>query len=221
MGIADLDYRKSDRQSLLALFDWPKEATAKARSLDDRETYWWILDGAAYKDFTARTVSGITKDASKGFRKKLACKLYDYMNNTDSSCWQQSDYDKWHWETCKEFKSDFNSITGITGIAFGKAQKIVNMSFKYLFCLQNAEDKKYAEKFEYCHMPLDSYTLEWYKQVVVPWYKEKYKGTTAYTKFVAGRLQNWSNLDYGSRADPHSYSGIQHYIREYLLVGGS
>lgn len=215
------DYRKSDRQSLLAAFDWPKAANDKTRSLADKETYWWILDGAAYKDFTARTITGATKDASKGIRKALACKLYDYMNYIDSSDWLQSDYDKWHWEICDEFVRVFNGIPRITKIAFGKAQKIVNMSFKYFFCLLNAEDKKYAEKFRYCHMPLDSFTLAWYKQAVVPWHKEKYnnKGKNVYTRFVGNRLKTWSNLEYGISNDPHSYSGIQRFIREYLSEG--
>ena len=44
-------------------------------------------------------------------------------------------------------------------MTFGQAQKIVNMAFKYLFCL--AKDEKIRQKFDVCHMPLDGIMLEW------------------------------------------------------------
>ena len=211
-----MDYRKSDRQSLLATFDWLNDKKDRDKALDNYETYWWILNGAAYKDFTARTIRGLKKDASIELRQELARKLYEYMNSIDTFGWNQSDYDEWHQETCDEFKNGMNSIKKINGVvAFGKAQKIVNMSFKYLFCLKDAEDERYAGKFKFCHMPLDSFTLEWYKQAVVPWCRQK----DIHFKFVASDLQSWSNLEYGECNDPHSYYGIQRYIREYLSKG--
>lgn len=218
MIINDHDYRKSDRLSLLATFDWPNDKKDRDKALDNDETFMWILDGPAYKDFSARTVKGLTKDDSTDLRHELARKLHEYINYVDISNWYQSNYDEWHRKTCDEFIEGINNIEERKEdkkVAFGKAQKIVNMSFKYLFCLKDAEDERYAEKFKFCHMPLDSFTLEWYKQAVVPWCRKK----DVHFKFVANGLQNWSNLKYGECNDPYSYSGIQHLIREYLSKG--
>jgi hypothetical protein len=50
------------------------------------------------------------------------------------------------------------------GVTYGKAQKIVNMTFKYLYCFEGALD--FEDCFGECHMPLDSKILEWYRQNV-------------------------------------------------------
>lgn len=43
--------------------------------------------------------------------------------------------------------------------SFGLAQKFINMSFKYLYCYDDADE--YEDKFQNCHMPLDKYTVRW------------------------------------------------------------
>ena len=40
---------------------------------------------------------------------------------------------------------------------YGQAQKVVNMTFKYLYCCDGIDVDKFAD----CHMPLDKYTLAW------------------------------------------------------------
>lgn len=60
-----------------------------------------------------------------------------------------------------------------TNMTYGQAQKIVNMAFKYLYCCKH--DSAMEERFKACHMPLDSFSLEWFKRK----FKEK----------------NFSNLD--------------------------
>ena len=52
-----------------------------------------------------------------------------------------------------------NSTTNTT-LTVGQAQKIINMSFKYLFCCADIRNNKLSH-FTGCHMPLDSVTLEW------------------------------------------------------------
>ncbi len=51
---------------------------------------------------------------------------------------------------------------------YGKSQKIVNMTFKHMYCLLAFEDdltvSKYEAFFEHCHMPLDSYIITWFKR---------------------------------------------------------
>ena len=43
---------------------------------------------------------------------------------------------------------------------FGFAQKFISMSFKYLYCF----DDCYRENLGFCYLPLDQYTIDWYKK---------------------------------------------------------
>ena len=52
-----------------------------------------------------------------------------------------------------------NSTTNTT-LKVGQAQKIINMSFKYLFCCEDIRNSKMSH-FTGCHMHLDRVTLEW------------------------------------------------------------
>ena len=49
----------------------------------------------------------------------------------------------------------------ITKITYGKAQKIVNMTMKQLYCFDNAPTYKNSV-FQYCHIPIDSVILEFF-----------------------------------------------------------
>lgn len=55
-------------------------------------------------------------------------------------------------------------------MSYGQAQKIVNMAFKYMFCLVELsnENPYYSldlqKKFSFCHMPLDGIMLEWIRR---------------------------------------------------------
>lgn len=61
-------------------------------------------------------------------------------------------------------KADENSHTiDTSNIHFGKAQKIVNMTFKYLMLFDNAQD--YEDVFSKCHMPIDSYIIDYFNTV--------------------------------------------------------
>ncbi len=69
----------------------------------------------------------------------------------------------YHW--CREIIHSYEDyLEG--GITYGQAQKIINMAFKYLYCIcdQCEEGEVYKKKFKACHMPLDSYSLEWFKR---------------------------------------------------------
>ena len=47
-----------------------------------------------------------------------------------------------------------------------RRKKIINMAFKYLYCICDrcGGGEKYKKKFDKCHMPLDSFSLEWFKR---------------------------------------------------------
>ncbi len=116
----------------------------------------------AYHD-AQRTMKGIGKrktdkeEALKNIKKELR----DYFSNPIPA----AGFDTLHDRLCNIWCRKFD---GSEIGAYGKAQKIINMSFKYLFCCDDApgcvDNSKYIDHFKFCHMPLDSYTLEWYKR---------------------------------------------------------
>ena len=131
-------------------------------------------------------------------------KFLDFFNADDEFHKSQENFDKWHNGMCEEFLKTFNKY--YESLAYGKAQKIVNMTFKGIYCLKGAEQKE--EYFKYCHMPLDSLTLEWFKRNC------KINGK-AITK---GKVLPWSKLEYATNKsiDKYSYSEIINSIRDFF-----
>lgn len=89
----------------------------------------------------------------------------------------------------------------VENIKYGKAQKVVNMTCKYLMLFSDASD--YKKVFQQCEMPLDSKILEYYNEIIVKSLNESrnneiQKCTTA-----------WSNLEY------EEYKDIQKNIKEF------
>ncbi len=158
----------------------------------------------AYSDMAPRTL----KKAKKGDKTAFICqngkkevlatlsdKIKGYIECTPV------DFDKWHEGVCNDFcESFYEKALGkkYERIHFGKAQKIVNMTFKYLYCFD--DDNK--EVFNNCHMPIDKYILDWFVDKVCPEYKD-YRSA-------------WSNLDYGSDDQFGTYKWMQFQIKEYL-----
>ena len=131
---------------------------------------------AAYLD-AARTFTNIeTCSTAKQARKALAKKLQDYFS--DKPCSAEENFDINHNDWCEGLISDFGRSD--YAIKYGQAQKIVNMAFKYLYCLKDA--CLYKDHFEYCHIALDSFTLEWIWRQTKP---------TSFNKYEA-----WSKLNY-------------------------
>ena len=82
------------------------------------------------------------------------------------------------------------------------------MTFKNIYCLRDAESKE--DYFKYCHMPLDSLTLEWFYRKVKPANRKK--------KYTRAEIPAWSKLCYESEesASKLSYKSIQKDIREHF-----
>ena len=82
---------------------------------------------------------------------------------------KQELFDLTHKELCKTLQEKYASDYKCD-LKYGQAQKIVNMAFKYLYCCKGI-DEKY---FEYCHMPLDKFTLLWFGKItgiyITTWY---------------------------------------------------
>ena len=152
----------SAHTELQKVFNFPS-IRFKECSIDCLDDYERIVSGPAYKDFTPRTIAGLKKEKIQSALNWLAKELFDYIHSVDT------DFEVWHKNTCLAFCEKINLCHG--RIPYGKAQKIVNMSFKYLFCLNDSQ--KYDTKFKGCHMALDQYTLEWFIRVVLT--KERHK----------------------------------------------
>ena len=134
---------------------------------------------------TCRTVRrGNNKNWSDA-KKMLAKSLKEYFDGKPKNKTEAFDgfYDSLNFNVREKGK-----------LNIGQAQKLINMAFKYLYCCGDFRDGK-SNHFSCCHMPLDGYTLGWYKREV----DSKYDG------------ELWSKID-----DLNKYHNIVNKMREYL-----
>lgn len=176
----------------------------------------------ALNDFTPRTETKINnrnlgpKDMLKILTQKQNGKIFldEFMNYFNNSPKNQKEFDIWHHETCKlfleYFKDDYKDLR------YGKAQKIVNMTFKNIYCLQDASTKE--EYFTHCHMPLDSFTIEWLYRA-----GKKGKKLKINNNKITLNFPSWSKLNYsdatpyfGKEKNHYYYIDIQNCIRRYI-----
>lgn len=131
----------------------------------------------------------------------------------------QDAFDAWHKEMCEEFLAVIGPKYQ-SGLKYGKAQKIVNMTFKNAYCLQHngIKEDKFEKYFEHCHMPLDSITLEWFKRTQT-WLKDYCKNghSKGSCDFLCKYLpESWSNMKSDDSGNRYGYETIQKKIRDYL-----
>ena len=132
------------------------EKLKELKSIQDKGTIEVAVE-LAYDD-AKRTMTGIGahKDERKEAQGEIVEKLHSYFAlSTAPDC---NKFDELHKEMCELWHKRFEDIDNLG--TYGKAQKIVNMAFKYLYCCEDANTKE--EYFKYCHVALDSYTLEWF-----------------------------------------------------------
>lgn len=142
------------------------------------------------------------------FESSIACKIREYLNNPKAYS-----FDVFHGDLCEKLKKCFQEETNIT---YGQAQKIVNMAFKYLYCLYYRYGEFKENQFTDCHMPLDSFSLEWFKRWIsanaMEYWKEK-------EKFKKGSVGSWSSMEFSNYKDKkgmkYGYEVYLKYIREY------
>jgi len=134
---------------------------------------------------------------------KDAC-IDQLVKNVFANELQITDFDTWHEEQCNALVAIWNEIKPNWG-SVGKAQKVLNMAFKYLSCITD----KYDNVCQNCHMTLDSYTLAWYKDIVRPWAKEHGHADVK-------ELIEWSKINSYSE-----YQLIQNNIRSFLREGAT
>lgn len=133
-------------------------------------------------------------------------------------------FDDWHHEMCSKFLSVFNNI--YDDLAYGKAQKVVNMTFKNVYCLEDENQQNHKERYTFCHMPLDSFTLEWVKRTQA-WLCSKSAESSGCKRkkaetLCSTKIPSWSNMENIDIVDDkkkivqYGYITIQEKIREYL-----
>lgn len=168
--------------------------------LDESQVYKVIEK--AYIAMTPRTLGkGKEKGAKISPKNKaiifsnLASVFVDYFKARPFVT--QQEFDEWHNKVCADFMNDFNNVLRTSNykkrMKYGKAQKIVNIAFKYLYLFCDIVPGN-PSHFSFCHFAIDSTTLTWYKKNID-------SGCT---------VGNWSDMTYGE------YIEIQKNIRAYI-----
>ena len=142
--------------------------------------------------------------------KRFGDQLKDWFDRpylADPDEWQKA-FDEFHRTAC-ETVMDFleKQLYEPRSITYGKAQKVVNMTFKHIYCLDGAYIKE--DWFLPCHIALDSFTLEWFCRSV--------NGITK------GCVDSWSTLQNSAKnsADlPKRYAGMKMYTKTVEKANG-
>lgn len=197
--------------------DWFKE---RYNQYDDIEDPFEKAIKKALGDFTFRTtkkqkdidvkgVEGLYKQICSDPNNSLINRFKDYGVDNYS---EKDVFDEWHKTTCDALMNVLKKP--YPSIRYGKAQKIVNMTFKYLYCISNDRNDNY---YKYCHIPLDSIILDWIwanKSV----FQDAYDNFNMYVPFQHQYFENWSNLDYSNNkfdSKKYSYMFFQELIRAF------
>lgn len=184
-------------------------------SIDDTEGRKKAI-ARATKDLMARTLKRIapeTESFSDAVTYALLPQIDEWFSLPQDTITQDT-FDDWHRKACKEILSVLRAFyinQDGTPVAYGKAQKIVNMTMKGLYCLDGAEKKD--THFQHCHMALDSFILEWFCRQVMPWYNKEKKLKDRIKKAA---IASWSIIPEGDGVDPYGYDTYVRHIRAYF-----
>lgn len=126
--------------------------------------------------------------------ENLASSIYSYLTTDPFN--NSNDYDSWIKKIGENFLKDCSNYASFE---FGKAQKIINVTMKHLYCYN--VDEKY---FQFSHVALDSmtYTGRSNNSLAGGFYKREVNPTASTKAF--------SNLSY------EEYITVQNEIRTYL-----
>lgn len=121
-------------------------------------TLWAHVKGAGKHAITDRPPYRSGVDA---LLNDLGQRIFDYLNHPTPSGFV---FDSFHEGLCDAFLKDINAIRANAGLAemtYGQAQKLINLTFKYLACYKDYRNPSFAPKFEPCHMVIDSKVLKY------------------------------------------------------------
>lgn len=189
----------SNKSHLVSIFSRYLLSKRYGHTISDPISKSLIEDVIIHKSFGAaftyeiRSLKMKPRDVSAAINN-LIDNIYIYF--TKPALTSQADYDSWECKIGNMFLADCSSYMTFQ---FGKAQKIINVTMKHLYCYNVSE--KY---FEYCHVALDSmtYTGRPSNSLDGGFYKFEVDPTAI--------AKSFSNLSYTE------YMEIQTNIRNYL-----
>ena len=205
------------------LFDREKDIPGfwpECNQVEDEVAIYESIERAV-PDVTPRTLTKLS-DVESNILQSITCK--DKRENLVSLLSQyfeedmpasQDAFNDWHKKVCDSILSILKAL--YTEVHYGKAQKILNMTLKNLYCTPFGQSRK--EYFNFCHMPLDSYTLEWAYRNVYSYLRsldEPQKET-----LTKERTPSWSNLHSESESNDveekyYTYQFLTERIIQYF-----
>ncbi len=203
MSLKMLESKKEYVQNFInSYMKWYKEHNFRELDIMNEDLVMYFIKYKSYTDMQVRTLRKIITGSNAHIDSESKDVVLNWLKDEFVKylkTGQNTDFDGWHKEICTNFQDKFNNevLKGkYKPIQFGKAQKIVNMTIKYLSTCDNAYE--YEQLFTNCHMVLDSFILRWY-----------YTEVSTDTKKSLQKI--WSNLSYDE------YLEIQNKIRVYFL----
>ncbi len=110
-----------------------------------------------------------------------------------------ADFDALFYKACETLCDKYQ-------MKFGQAQKIINMAYKYLYCIACEDLKK---RFDKCHLPLDGIMLEWIHRNITDAKMKRLK-----------KVDAWSKLVKGTEDEACTYMYYKKYIDSYCKEKG-
>ena len=127
--------------------------------LDACRTFKWLPESEIKKCKNDNDKRDKVKAILKGEEPTgVAYRIENYLEEGISDTFHG--FDDMHKDLCVNLIQNFRAENA--DVSYGQAQKIINMAFKYLYCCNYDDEMK--ERFKVCHMPLDSFSLEWFKR---------------------------------------------------------
>jgi hypothetical protein len=129
--------------------EWQEKLDETPKSYNDAELIEYCLS-KAWPDAIIYVRKKKTRDDATILANAATIKqsLFSAISN---STWG-NDFDTWHDMMCSN--TNF-------GMRYGVWQKFINMSFKYIYCINDKLDNPITLDFKNCHIPLDDNTLLW------------------------------------------------------------
>lgn len=182
---------------------WNSKANEKGKKLLEEKKEWDDKKGKSTKENPMRKPL-----------KTVAGELQKYFTEEEN----KEPFNKKHSEWCEKLIKDYSSYLD-EELTYGQAQKIINMAFKYLYCIFDAKEKleEKKERFKYCHMPLDKFSLEWVKRYFFSTNNEYWEKSRE-ENFKKGNVQSWSTMgkeNYENKG--YGYNTYSRNIGEYCI----
>ncbi|MBQ6832266.1 MAG: hypothetical protein IJO28_06465 [Oscillospiraceae bacterium] len=172
--------------------------------------------GITIEEFRKKAIDFLSLNYSRYFSENpLAYYEYDELTKA-IPC---ADFEQWHQNMCESLLRLINArycdrkenTKNLVAVSYGKAQKIINMMFKYLYCFDCAD--RYLEKFQNCHMTIDAVIIDWFADVALPALSGKSE------KFLNSGTIKWSKAFHrGSMTEPNTYLWYQKQIKQFLKI---